>query len=146
MSTFANDGVRMRPYIISEIKDEKETIKIEPVELSNPISKETAHIIRDALKKAVLNNSLTLNGAILKEYEVAAKTGTAQIATETGEYDESLSNDTVVGFAPASDPKMIMLVKLEEPKTAAFSSLTTVPVWRDIFLAISDDLEIKKQN
>lgn len=147
LSTFANDGVRMRPYIISKISDEKESIRIEPQVLSNPVSKETAQIVKDAMVKAVKENSLTSLGAPLKKYDLAAKTGTAQIAREGGtEYDGRLTNDTVVGFAPADDPKMIMLVKLEEPKTQAFASLTTVPVWRDIFLSIADDMEIKKQN
>ncbi len=146
-SAIANDGVRMRPYLISQISDEKEVINISPQILAKPVSKETTDIITRALVKAVKNNSLSALGKPLLEYDLAAKTGTAQIAIEGGTaYDENLSNDTVVGFAPSEDPKMIMLVKLEEPKTAAYSSLTTVPVWRDIFLSIADDLEIKKIN
>jgi cell division protein FtsI/penicillin-binding protein 2 len=146
-STIANDGVRMRPYLISQISDEKEVINISPQVVTEPISKETADIITRALVKAVKNNSLTALGKPLLEYDLAAKTGTAQISIKGGTgYDENLSNDTVIGFAPSDDPKMIMLVKLEEPKTAAYSSLTTVPVWRDIFLSIADDLEIKKVN
>jgi hypothetical protein len=39
-----------------------------------------------------------------------------------------------------------MLVRLEEPQTAGFSSLTTAPLWEEIFLAIADDMEIKKKN
>jgi cell division protein FtsI/penicillin-binding protein 2 len=147
LSTFANDGVRMKPYIISEISDEKEIIRIKPQELSKPVSKETADIIKDALVKAVQENSLSAYAKPLLEYDVAAKTGTAQIARDHGkEYDEILTNDTVVGFAPAQDPKIIMLIKLEEPKTARYASLTTVPVWRDMFLAIADDMEIRKNN
>lgn len=146
LSTFANGGVRMRPYIISEIKDEKEVINIEPKEISKPVSKETSDIITEALVKAVKNNSLSAYGKPLLEYDIAAKTGTAQIIKETGGYDEKYTNDTVIGYAPASDPKMIMLVKLQEPKNAGFASLTTVPIWRDIFLSIADDLEIKKEN
>lgn len=146
-SAIANDGIRMRPYLISQISDEKEVINISPQILAKPISKETADIITTALVKAVKNNSLSALGKPLLEYDLAAKTGTAQIAIEGGTtYDENLSNDTVIGFAPSEDPKMIMLVKLEEPKTAAYASLTTVPVWRDIFLSIADDLEIKKIN
>jgi cell division protein FtsI/penicillin-binding protein 2 len=146
-STIANDGVRMRPYLISQISDEKEVINISPHVISEPISKETADIITKALVKAVKNNSLSALGKPLLEYDLAAKTGTAQVPIEGGaSYNENLSNDTVIGFAPSDNPKMIMLVKLEEPKTAAFSSLTTVPVWRDIFLSIADDLEIKKIN
>ena len=146
LSTFANNGIRMRPYIISEIKDDTETIKIEPKVLSTPVSKKTSDIIKNALVKAVKNNSLTANGKPLLDYELAAKTGTAQLIKEGGGYNEEFSNDTVVGFAPASDPKMIMIVKLQEPQNAGFATLTTVPIWRDIFLAIVDDLEISKQN
>ena len=145
-STFANDGVRMRPYIISEISDEKETIKISPKVLSRTTSEETANIVRDALAHSVQDDSLGFYGRELKRYHVAAKTGTAQIASQEGGYHERYTNDTVVGFAPANDPKMIMLVKLQEPKDAPFASLTTVPVWRDIFLSIADDMEIKIQN
>lgn len=144
-STFANEGVRMRPYIISEIKDERETIKIEPQILSRTTSKETANIIRETLTNSVKDDSLGYYGKELIPYSVVAKTGTAQIASKDGGYQEKYTNDTVIGFAPSEDPKMIMLVKLQEPKNASFASLTTVPVWRDIFLSIADDMEIKKQ-
>lgn len=147
MSTFANDGVRMRPYIISEISDERETIRIEPQVLSRPVSKETSDIIKDALQKAVFDDSLGIFGEPLVDYGVLAKTGTAQIAKREEEgYDETLSNHTLAGFAPADDPKIVMLVRLEEPKSARWASVTTTPVWRDIFLAIADDLEIRKRN
>ena len=146
-STIANDGVRMRPYLISQISDEKEVINISPQVIAEPISKETADIITKALVKAVKKGSLTALEDPLLEYDLAAKTGTAQIAVKEGTaYDEKFTNNTVVGFAPSDDPKMIMLVKLEEPTGAAFSSLTTVPIWKDIFLSIADDLEIKKVN
>lgn len=146
-STFANNGTRMRPYIISQISDEKETINIEPQVLSNPISKEVANTIRDNLKTAVLRNSLGGMAKGLEQYDIAAKTGTAQVLdSEKGGYKKDATNDTVIGFAPSENPKMIMLVKLEEPQIAHFASLTTVPVWKEIFLAIADNLEIPKKN
>ena len=146
-STFANNGTRMRPYIISQISDEKETINIEPQVLSNPISKEVANTIRDNLKTAVLRNSLGGMAKGLEQYDIAAKTGTAQVLdSEKGGYKNDATNDTVIGFAPSENPKMIMLVKLEEPQIAHFASLTTVPVWKEIFLAIADNLEIPKKN
>ncbi|NMC09211.1 penicillin-binding protein 2 [Candidatus Microgenomates bacterium] len=147
LSTYANDGVRMRPYIISQIKDEKETIDITPQIASQPVSKETATIIKEAMGKAVDMGSLGVFAGDLKGYSIGAKTGTAQIAktNELG-YKEDYTNDTVVGLSPVDDPKMIMLVKLEEPQIGKYATLTASPVWRDIFLAIADDLEIKKNN
>ncbi len=146
-SVFANDGVRMRPYIIEEITDANETIKIKPQVLSQPITKESAHIVCDALHTAVQRGSLGGLVKELKNYPVAVKTGTAQIAKkdEAG-YKSDYTNDTVVGFAPLDNPKMIMILRLEEPQTAGFSSLTTAPVWEEIFLAIADDLGIKRKN
>ncbi len=146
-NTFANDGVRMRPYIIEEITDENETIKITPQVLTKPVSTETAHIVRDAMKKAVDDG--LLGGLVTKlgDYSIAAKTGTAQIAKQDiAGYKEDVTNDTVIGFAPAEDPKMLMILRLEEPQLANFSSLTTAPLWEEIFLSIADDMEIRKKN
>lgn len=146
-STFANNGTRMRPYIISQISDDKESIDIKPQALSNPISKESANIIKEDLREAVQRNSLGGLSKGLEQYDIAAKTGTAQVLdSQKGGYKKDATNDTVIGFAPAENPKMIMLVKLEEPQIAHFASLTTVPVWKDIFLAVSDNLEIPKKN
>jgi len=146
-SVFANDGVRMRPYIIEQIIDEDETISIKPQVLSQPISKETAQIVKEAMGVAVERGMLGGMVKELKNYSVAAKTGTAQIANigELG-YKSDYTNDTVVGFAPIENPKMIMLVRLEEPQTASFSTLTAAPLWEKIFLAIADDLEIPRKN
>lgn len=147
MSVFANNGERMRPYIINEIKDEKETITIKPQAISQPITSNTANIIKNNMAIAVQRGLLGGLAREVKNYPVAAKTGTAQIANiGTTGYKSDYTNDTVIGFAPLDKPKMIMLVRLEEPQTAGFSSLTTAPLWEEIFLAIADDLEIKKIN
>ena len=147
LSTFANDGVRMKPYIIDSISDENETISTKPSVISTPVSEDTAHFIRNAMSQAVDNGLLGGLAGDLKNYSIAAKTGTAQaLDTENGGYKDDVTNDTVVGFAPAENPKIIMLVKVEEPQMAYYASLTTVPIWRDIFLSIVDDLEIPTRN
>lgn len=146
-SALANGGVRMRPYIISQITDDTETINIEPKVLSTPISKETAAIVSEALAKAVQEDLLGGLAKDLKKYDIAAKTGTAQIAkTGSSGYEENITNTTVVGFAPSDNPKFVMLVKLEEPQISTYAAYTSVPIWRSIFLAIKDDLEIQKAN
>lgn len=146
-STLANGGVRMRPYIISQIADNAETITIQPQVISTPVSKTTAEIISKDLAQGVLDNALGGLAKDLLNYKIAAKTGTAQIAKTDGTgYEDDISNATVIGYAPYDDPKFIMLVKLEEPQVSTYASYTAVPVWRSIFLAIKDDLEIQKAN
>jgi|GEM_PF-330747 len=146
-SAIANEGVRMRPYIIDEITDENETIKIKPQILSQPVSAESANIVRDAMREGVKNGLLGGLVTKLDAYSISAKTGTAQIARQDiAGYKTDYSNDTVIGFAPAEDPKMLMILRLEEPQSASFSSLTAAPIWQDLFLEIADDMEIKKEN
>ena len=137
----------MRPYIISQIADNNETITIQPQVISTPVSKTTADIISKDLAQGVIDNALGGLAADLKGYKIAAKTGTAQIAKKDGTgYEDDISNATVIGYAPYDNPKFVMLVKLEEPQVSTYASYTSVPVWRSIFLAIKDDLEIRKTN
>jgi cell division protein FtsI/penicillin-binding protein 2 len=148
LSTIANHGVRMRPYIISQISDEKEKIKFEPQVLSQPISKETADMVAEMMTHVIEDGGINEREIkLLKDYYVGGKTGTAQIAKKDGVgYEERKTNTTFVGFAPADDAKMIMLVRLEEPKTSQYASPTVVPLWTEIFLSIANDLEITKRN
>jgi len=147
LSTLANDGKRMRPYIISEITDNKETIVIEPKVISEPVSKDTANFVTNALQEAVQEGLLGgLVSSDLKKYDIAAKTGTAQIAkSDSAGYSKYITNATTVGYAPADSPKLILLVKLEEPEISEFATYTSNLVWRDIFLAIANDMEIQKK-
>ncbi len=147
LSTLANDGKRMRPYIISEITDNKETIVIEPKIISEPVSKDIANFVTKALQEAVQEGLLGgLVSSDLKKYDIAAKTGTAQIAkSDSVGYSKYITNATTVGYAPADSPKLILLVKLEEPEISEFATYTSNLVWRDIFLAIVNDMEIQKK-
>ncbi|KKQ15210.1 MAG: Peptidoglycan glycosyltransferase [candidate division WS6 bacterium GW2011_GWF1_36_8] len=147
LSAIANHGTRMRPYVISQISDEKETIDIKPQVLSQPVSKEVADIISKDMAEGVQQDAFGGLAKELKNYKIAGKTGTAQVAKSDGVgYLDDLSNATAIGFAPYDDPKFIMIVKLEEPQVSTYASYTSVPVWQDIFLAIKDDLEIQKGN
>ncbi len=148
ISTLANHGTRMRPYIISEISDEKEVIEFEPQVLSEPISKDIADKVAEMMSHVIEDGGINEREIeLLKEYYIAGKTGTAQVAKKDGPgYEEKKTITTFVGFAPADDAKMLMLVRLEEPKTSQYASPTVVPLWTDIFLGIVNDLEIPKRN
>ncbi len=64
-------------------------------------------------------------------YQIAGKTGTAQIPIE-GHYDADKFIASFVGFAPADKPKFTMLVTLTDPKTSRWGSTTAAPLWFDI--------------
>ena len=62
---------------------------------------------------------------------IAGKTGTAQIPI-AGHYDTQKTIASFVGFFPADDPKLIMLVTLREPTSSPWGSETAAPLFFDI--------------
>jgi cell division protein FtsI/penicillin-binding protein 2 len=73
----------------------------------------------------------------MKDYYVAAKTGTAQIASKAGGYDENKTNHTFVGYFPATSPRFVLLVKFEEPKQN-WAESTAAPVFHDVAKFVLD--------
>ena len=123
-SALANGGRLYRPFIVRErTKPNGESIKTQPELVGTPISEKTSSQIKAMLVKVVENG---FDKATVKGYDVAGKTGTAQIASKTGGYSEEFVHD-IVGFAPAFDPKFVVLIKLEKPKGIKFASDSLSP-------------------
>jgi cell division protein FtsI/penicillin-binding protein 2 len=148
ISTIANDGKRMQPYIVDAMIENDDIVITEPQVISQPISEDTADTVAQMMRAVVEDGGIfDSEKERVKDYEISAKTGTAQVV-KVGEvgYQEGATITTYIGFAPSSNPEMIMLVRLAESQAAEFSSYTAVPVWNDIFLEIVNDLEIPKKN
>lgn len=143
ISAIANEGKRMRPYIVEKVFDNEESIVIEPETVSAPISEETAEEVAKMMRAVVTDGEAKWWFEEIKNYSVAGKTGTAQIPKldSAGYYDDR-TNTTFVGFAPQKNSKMIMIVRLEEPQSHTLSAYTVVPVWIDIFQAVAMELGI----
>ncbi|HWJ03910.1 MAG TPA: stage V sporulation protein D, partial [Verrucomicrobiae bacterium] len=114
MAAVANDGVLMKPQMVQEIRDTKgKTIKPFPPEtLRQVVSKSSARQLAGILEKVVSEG--TGHKAYLEGYRVAGKTGTAQKAGKGG-YTQGKYVASFGGFAPADDPKIAMLVVIDEP-------------------------------
>jgi cell division protein FtsI/penicillin-binding protein 2 len=67
----------------------------------------------------------------LKGYSIAGKTGTASIPV-AGHYDPTKTIASFVGFAPANDPKFVMLVILDEPSASIWGSETAAPIFFNV--------------
>lgn len=119
ISAIANDGVLMKPYLNIESKPE-----ITSRVISAEASREVVDMMVSAVDKAEI--------ARIKGYTVAGKTGTAQIPDfKNGGYSKEYIH-TYVGFAPAYDPKFIVLIKLDKPKgVSLLAGATVVPAFRD---------------
>lgn len=139
MSAVANKGVMMKPHIVDKLinSENNEEEEVEPQERARLMSEENARLLRIMLVKAVETNKV----AVIPGYQVAGKTGTAQVADETGKY----GSDTIhsfIGFAPADNPKFIILVKLDKPQKADLAGTTVIPVFRELAEYILNYYEI----
>ncbi len=120
-SAIANEGKMMQPYVIKSISDQ-DTGKVlkttKPKVNGNPISAETAKQVRDYLETVISAKKGTGSKYALDGYEVAGKTGTAQIAGPTGKYLVGKNNYvfSFLGMAPKDDPQLVMYVAVKQPK------------------------------
>lgn len=126
-NAIANGGVLYQPQIVQKIIDAKAETEIEPKELGRVIKQETSDTMVDMLIQAVDGGESKYFN--IKNYIVAGKTGTAQIAVAGG-YDPQKTNATFVGFLPTSN-KFSMIVKLREPQTSIYAAETAVPLWME---------------
>ena len=125
VGALANGGVLMEPHLVSSVIGESE-VPVPPKSRGQVISPETATRITTLMVKAVEEGEA--KWAAPKGYVVAGKTGTAQIAVE-GHYDAEKTIASFVGFAPAYNPRFVMLVKLSEPQSSQWASETAAPLW-----------------
>jgi len=123
-SAIANQGKLVKPYIVSEIiKSNGEIIKTEPQAVRQVIAPKTATLLTAMLTSTVersYDKKARVDG-----YYIAGKTGTASVPSPRGGY----SNETIhtfVGFGPVSNPRFVMLTKLDKNKTGPGFASDTV--------------------
>jgi len=134
MAAIANGGKLMRPYVVKKIVDESgRTVKeTRPEVVRQVISVKTANAVASILT-GVVGSEGTAPRAAIKGYRVAGKTGTAQkVDPKTKAYSRQKYVATFVGFAPAEDPKLVILVVIDEPKGIAYGGLVAGPVFRKV--------------
>jgi cell division protein FtsI/penicillin-binding protein 2 len=144
-SVIANGGKLIKPYLTdSIIKKNGESIDIQS-EVQNPsvISQSTASKVT-AMLVSVVENGFGKKAKV-PGYYIAGKTGTAQASwSSLGISKAGYSDKTVqsfIGFAPAFDPKFLILVKLDNPK-AKTAEYSAVPIFHDLAKYMVDYYQI----
>jgi cell division protein FtsI/penicillin-binding protein 2 len=95
------------------------------------VSVETALTMTKILEQVVIDG--TGREAKLDEYQVAGKTGTGQIFDfATGKYSNSAYTSLFVGYVPAENPKMSILILLDQPKGSYYGGTVAAPVFKEI--------------
>ena len=135
----ANDGVRMKPYIVDRIVSATgaETYRHVPVAAGRPIKAATAQTLRKMMLDVASPHG-TARRAAIRGYSIAGKTGTAQkqLVGARG-YAPGLYRASFCGMVPASDPRLVVLVSLDfEQKTLYHQGgNSSGPVFRRIAMA-----------
>lgn len=140
INAIANRGVVMRPRVVKQIIQGTDVIDLDPVPLEKAVSENTARIVTEMMV-SVVRDGLD-SRASLPGYTIAGKTGTAEIALVTGGYSPNQFIMTFVGFLPADDPQVSILVKLDKPTSGSFASQTAAPVFRQLAERLVIMLEI----
>jgi len=133
LCTIANDGVRMRPYIIQQVADADGRVLYQqaPVAVSQPIRADTARLMKSLLVR-VTEEGGTGTRARVEGYSVGGKTGTAQKPIPGG-YSDTLNMSSFMGFIPAEDPQLAIIVVLDEPSNdVRTGGYVAGPVFKEI--------------
>jgi cell division protein FtsI/penicillin-binding protein 2 len=127
ISAAANDGKIMAPHVVKSVisNGRQYNTTIQPI--SQPISAETAYTLTEMLAISLEEES---SDALVEGYRVAGKTGTGEIPTPWG-YTLGVTNASFVGWGPTDDPKFLVYVWLEKPKTSIWGSIVASPVFSD---------------
>lgn len=146
-AAIANGGKLMRPYVTQARVRNGQVLMTEPTVVHQVMSAEHA---KELTKMMVETVQLSNLAAGVLGYTVAGKSGTAQIPSPDG-YLENQIIGSFIGFAPADDPKFIVLVKIERPdfKLTQWADQNAVPIFgrvaRRLFLHLNippDDVRL----
>lgn len=126
-----NGGMRFKPRVVEEIihpNGQKELVATQA--LGSVISNRTSSLISAILVNVVENGHG--KRASVPGYYVAGKTGTAQIPDPKGGYLKDATIGSFVGYAPAENPKFVMLVKIDRPKTVEYAESSAAPIFGEM--------------
>ncbi len=129
VGTVANGGKLPQLHIVSKLTDTGVDIPLKIPDPKQVIKPLTASLLTQMMIGAVEHGEA--HRLVPPGYRVAGKTGTAQVPV-AGHYDAHKTVASFVGFAPAEDPKFVMIVKYVEPTTTPFGATTAVPTFMDI--------------
>jgi len=144
-AALANGGRLLRPYIVDEIiHPDGRREKTKPVVVGQPISRRTSRLIGGMLVSVVENGHGKRAG--VPGYWVAGKTGTAQVPKSDGPgYEKDITIGSFAGYAPASDPKFVMLVKIDHPRDVQWAESSAAPVFGEMASFLLTYLQVQPE-
>jgi len=153
MSAIANGGTLMQPYIVEKIMDGKGNVlkSVSPLSRQKVISPETAAIVARMMESVAAEGG-TGTAAAVDGFRVAGKTGTAQKADPvTKGYSADKRTASFVGIVPADNPRLTIVIIVDEPKTSSYGGVVAAPAFSAIarqslcYLRVAPNQPLKKK-
>jgi cell division protein FtsI (penicillin-binding protein 3) len=144
-AAIANGGMLVRPYVVRSAHDAEGRVLLThtPQVIDRAISPEVAHQMNLILRNVVSGADGTAHRAQVDGFVVAGKTGTAQMVNPvTHGYFQNRHVSSFVGFLPADDPRLLILVVLYDVGHGHFGGLVAAPVFSEIAAGALRDLNI----
>ena len=132
-SAIGNGGLLVRPHVVSKILlPDGQPIWSFQADTKRVVSRETAETFKDILKTVTEEGGTAKSASVDGNY-VAGKTGTAQIIDpRTKRYSREKYVSSFVGFVPADNPKIAMIIVIYEPKGQIYGGVVAAPVFKQI--------------
>ena len=131
-SAISNGGKMLKPYVVKEIiRQDGKVEEVGKTEATSVISAKAASEVAAMLVNVVEKGHG--KKAAVPGYYIAGKTGTAQVPRKDGKgYEENNNIGSFIGFGPVEDPRFIILVRINHPRTVKFAETTAAPAFGQI--------------
>jgi cell division protein FtsI (penicillin-binding protein 3) len=123
----ANRGVWIQPHLVEHVRGKKPKRLERRRVISAPVAQQLLGML-----EGVVSAQGTGGEAAVPGYLVAGKTGTAAKPDPSGGYSDTKYVSSFVGIVPASSPRLVILVSIDEPQGQIFGGLVAAPAFRDI--------------
>ncbi|MBU2470332.1 MAG: penicillin-binding protein 2, partial [Proteobacteria bacterium] len=130
VGAIANGGVLMRPYVVKALVDNSGTLVAEtqPQAVRRALGAAEARLLGEMMKTVTEPGGTGANIQV-PPFKVAGKTGTSQKPSPEGGYSHSEYMSSFVGYLPADDPQVVILVVIDTPKGRHYGSTVAGPAW-----------------
>lgn len=122
----ANDGVWLQPHLVDRVGSKGRPAVVARRILTHRVARQVRQMMEDVVIEG------TGQEAQLPGYTVAGKTGTAAKPDASGGYSTSAYVASFVGFVPARNPRLVVLVTVDEPATAIWGGVVAAPAFQQI--------------
>jgi cell division protein FtsI/penicillin-binding protein 2 len=125
-AAIANGGVLVRPYLVEKVDGQD----VKRARGTRIVSREVSEQMLDMLRGVVLEGTGT--EAAIPGYTVAGKTGTAAKIEPSGRYSTSKYVASFVGLVPATKPRLVVMVMVDEPHGSIYGGDVAAPAFKQI--------------